>query len=170
MTPRERSWSAAPQTRENESPYPPSTPNSPTSETSEDTTSHPADTSHAADYAPAAETSDPDHATNGPDVDVTADGAGRELASSGYRVGASRAKGPDPYSRFDDDREPPSNVRHFPTRDRELGDVLKLSGLLGPSTKDGSGPTSDPANSSDKTPNEESDDLSKTARSSDDSE
>ena len=61
------------------------------------------------------------------------DSAGRELASSGYRVGAPRAQGPDPYARFESGQTPPSNVRHFPTPDRELGDDLKLSGLLGPS-------------------------------------
>lgn len=58
---------------------------------------------------------------------------GRELSLSGFRVGAPRAQGPDPYERFASGSEPPSNVRHFPTRDRELGDELKLSGLLGPS-------------------------------------
>jgi ABC-type transporter Mla subunit MlaD len=59
-----------------------------------------------------------------------------EVAQSGYRVGAPRAQGPDPYSRFDGDAETPSNVRHFPTRDRELPDDLKLSSLLGPSSND----------------------------------
>ena len=61
------------------------------------------------------------------------DSAGRDLALSGYRMGAPRAQGPDPYARFEGSETPPSNVRHFPTRDRELGDDLKLSGLLGPS-------------------------------------
>lgn len=58
---------------------------------------------------------------------------GRELSLSGFRVGAPRAQGPDPYERLAKASEPPSNVRHFPTRERELGDELKLSGLLGPS-------------------------------------
>lgn len=58
---------------------------------------------------------------------------GRELSLSGFRVGAPRAQGPDPYERLATASEPPSNVRHFPTRERELGDELKLSGLLGPS-------------------------------------
>lgn len=58
---------------------------------------------------------------------------GRELSLSGFRVGAPRAQGPDPYERLASGFEPPSNVRHFPTRERELGDELKLSGLLGPS-------------------------------------
>ena len=62
--------------------------------------------------------------------------AGRDTpAPPGYRLGAPRAQGPDPYSRFDGGSAPPSNVRHFPTRDRELGDDLKLSGLLGPSDR-----------------------------------
>ena len=53
---------------------------------------------------------------------------------SGFRVGAPLAQGPDPFARFDKKpEEQPSNVRQFPTPDRELGDDLKLSGLLGPS-------------------------------------
>lgn len=62
--------------------------------------------------------------------------AGRDTpAPPGYRLGAPRAQGPDPYARFEGSSAPPSNVRHFPTRDRELGDDLKLSGLLGPSDR-----------------------------------
>lgn len=57
----------------------------------------------------------------------------RESTLPGYRLGASRAQGPDPYERFDSTGTSPSNVHHLPTRDRELGDDLKLSGLLGPS-------------------------------------
>ena len=52
-------------------------------------------------------------------------------------MGTPRASGPDPYARFDEaaaDAE--SNVRHFPTPDRELGEELKLSGLLSPSGND----------------------------------
>jgi len=60
--------------------------------------------------------------------------------ASGYRVGAPRAQGPDPYGRFEGESEPASNVRHFPTPDRELGDDLKLSGLLGPSHHHGPNP------------------------------
>lgn len=76
-------------------------------------------------------------AAAGDDADAS---TGRDLALSGYRMGAPRAQGPDPYERFDSAETPPSNVRHFPTRDRELGDDLKLSGLLGPS---GAGPEDD---------------------------
>lgn len=64
----------------------------------------------------------------------TADGPlGRELSLSGFRVGAPRALGPDPYERLAKGDPPSSNVRPFPLRERELGDDLKLSGLLGPS-------------------------------------
>lgn len=162
---RERNWSAAPQARE------------------ENPNVHSVENSTVAHHAPVAETSDSAHTppyvpdpdntpSNTPDStsDGTSDSAGRELASSGYRVGAPRAKGPDPYGRFDEDLEPPSNVRHFPTRDRELGDELKLSGLLGPSSNDRSTSTSTQSRASGKTPIEESDDLSETARSPDDSE
>jgi len=158
--PRERSWSEAPQARE------------------ENPNVHSVDNSKAAHHAPAAETPDSAHTPYVPDPDNTSDNtsdgtsdsAGRELASSGYRVGAPRAKGPDPYGRFDEDHEPPSNVRHFPTRDLELGDELKLSGLLGPSSNDRSTSTSTQSRASGKTPIEESDDLSEIARSPDDSE
>jgi len=57
----------------------------------------------------------------------------RDFAGTGYRVGTPKAQGPDPYQRFDrSEEETPSNVRHFPTPERELGQDLKLSGLLGP--------------------------------------
>ena len=72
-----------------------------------------------------------DEASSSAETDETT--ADRELTRSGYRLGAPRAHGPDPYARFDNAEEPPSNVRHFPTRERELGEDLKLSGLLGPS-------------------------------------
>jgi hypothetical protein len=65
---------------------------------------------------------------------------GRELSLSGFRVGAPRAQGPDPYERLANGAPPPSNLRHFPTRERELGDELKLSGLLGPSVPGGGAP------------------------------
>jgi len=84
-------------------------------------------------HAPVAD----DHATtttttttpNPEDEDAT----DRESNGSGYRVGAPRAQGPDPYRRFERETGAPSNLRHFPTRDRELGGTLRLSGLLGPS-------------------------------------
>ena len=47
-------------------------------------------------------------------------------------MGNPRAQGPDPYARFDESGDGASNIRHFPTPDRELGDNLKLSDLLGP--------------------------------------
>ena len=75
----------------------------------------------------------PERDAKSPREDVAGDSTGRDLAVSGYRMGAPRAQGPDPYERFDSADSSLSNVRHFPTRDRELGDDLKLSGLLGPS-------------------------------------
>lgn len=78
--------------------------------------------------------------TDAADDTGAGDGLGAELSRSGYRMGAPRAQGPDPYARFEKGEAPPSNLRHFPTRDRELGDDLKLSGLLGPS-----GPVADDA-------------------------
>jgi hypothetical protein len=48
-------------------------------------------------------------------------------------MGAPRAEGPDPYARFEGKPAPPSNLRHFPTPDRALGENLKLSDMLGPS-------------------------------------
>lgn len=57
----------------------------------------------------------------------------RDATRSGFRLGEPRALGPDPYDRLEREAAGPSNVRHFPTRERELGDGLKLSGLLGPS-------------------------------------
>jgi hypothetical protein len=62
----------------------------------------------------------------------SSDSTGRDLAVSGYRTGAPRAQGPDPYERFDAPAERPSNVTVLATHDRKLGDPLNLSGLLGP--------------------------------------
>lgn len=59
---------------------------------------------------------------------------GRDLPLSGFRMGTPRAQGPDPYARFDEAEDgTDSNVLHSPTADRELGEELKLSELLGPS-------------------------------------
>ncbi|MBW1881932.1 MAG: methyl-accepting chemotaxis protein [Deltaproteobacteria bacterium] len=58
-------------------------------------------------------------------------------SGSGYRLGAARAQGPDPYDRFDDTKDTkdtnqaPANLPHFATPERELGEELKLSDLLG---------------------------------------
>ena len=79
---------------------------------------------------------------------------GRDLTHSGYRMGSPKAQGPDPYARFDGEEDQASNVRHFPTRDRELGDDLKLSGLLGRSGGD------DPESSEPKKSRDESSDES----------
>jgi hypothetical protein len=83
------------------------------------------------------------------DSNPTRDGAQRGNETSGQGVGTPRAQGPDPYSRFDGDPEPASNIRRFSTSDREPGDDLKLSGLLGPSTGDDRGPASARSKSSD---------------------
>lgn len=110
----------------------------------------------------------------GNDLDVgttgAGNGAGRELASSDYHVGAARAQGPDPYARFDNDHETPANIRHFPKRDHERGDDLKLSGLLGPSARDDSMSEDVQSDSSVENASDTSDEHSTTARSSDDSE
>jgi methyl-accepting chemotaxis protein len=66
-----------------------------------------------------------------------------ELSGPPYRMGTPRAQGPDPYARFDD-APTASNVRHLPTRERELGDELKLSELLGPSPGKGADDDPDP--------------------------
>jgi hypothetical protein len=73
----------------------------------------------------------------------SSDSTGRDLAVSGYQTGAPRAQGPDPYERFDSPDEGPSNVTASATQDRELGDHLKLSGLLGPSGGSRGGPPED---------------------------
>ena len=65
----------------------------------------------------------------------------REISDTGYRVGAGKAMGPDPYQRFDHGEEEPSNIRHFPAPERELGQDLNLSGLLGPRSDDSSSDT-----------------------------
>lgn len=72
--------------------------------------------------------SDPDKSVDTPVLDSTQ----RDSALSSYRLGAPRAQGPDPYARLEGGAAQPSNLRHFPTPDRELGENLKLSDLLGP--------------------------------------
>jgi methyl-accepting chemotaxis protein len=167
-TPRERSWSPASQPRGNESRH------SPSSEFFEDSDADSGTTSTAymngSSRPEGVEASGLNRTEDGLDTDAARDSAGRELASSGYRVGVARAQGPDPYARSENDHEAPSNVRHFPTHDRELGDDLKLSGLLGPSTRDDSNSESVPSNSSGKTSNNQSDEHGTADRSSDDSE
>ncbi len=150
LAPRERSWAAAPDPRplaERPGPSPAhaglATPNATGSPVSPPA---PAMTAALrADERPSRPEPGPERpAERAPDrgADLASvDGPiGRELSLSGFRVGAPRAQGPDPYERFASANEPPSNVRHFPTRERELGDELKLSGLLGPSTPPAAGP------------------------------
>jgi methyl-accepting chemotaxis protein len=57
------------------------------------------------------------------------------LPLSGYRLGTPRAKGPDPYARFDEESSSPSKIRPFPTQEHDPREGLKLSGLLGPSDR-----------------------------------
>ena len=103
-------------------------------------------------------------------ADATREGAERGPESSGFRVGEARAQGPDPYSRFEGNQGASSNVRPLPPRDREAGDDLKLSGLLGPSSGDGSTSPSTTPKSRDKTPDKTSDKHSESEPTSDDSE
>jgi len=151
--PRERSWSPAPQARRDHAEQEPTEHSSspaPSEGSVDDASAFPTP-SDAADArlesgdtipseAPTAQPGSPDVDDSSPHPDHAADtsapGLGGELTGSDYRMGAPRAQGPDPYGRFEGDAEPPSNVRHFPTRDRELGDDLKLSGLLGPRNED----------------------------------
>jgi hypothetical protein len=98
------------------------------------------------------------------------DDAGREFTGSGYRVGTARAQGPDPYGRFEGGDEESSNVRHFPTRDREVGDELKLSGLLGPSTNGENSSVKGKSNRSRKASRKASRKRGDSSKSSDDSE
>ena len=136
LAPEERSWSAAPLDRRAVEPtHPrPAAPTSPLAAAAGGRapgppamSSPPSPSSASASSASSSSSSSPPPAA--------ADGPlGRELSLSGFRVGAPRALGPDPYERLAGAGASPSNVRHLPTRDRELGDDLKLSGLLGPST------------------------------------
>ncbi len=160
-TTRERSRSPAPQARESETSH--SSPSPITSDTGPDSS----DASNTSSGPHAREASDPDRAAD--DVAVTPDSVGREPARADYRVVAPRAQGPDPYGRFEGNPEAPSNVRHLPPHDRQLGDDLKLSGLLGPSTRNDSTPAGTKSNSSGKNPRKKSGKRGKSARSSDDS-
>ena len=145
LPPRERSWSPAPGDRPGPSMSAPTPATAPPTTPATRLPEAPAAGETAAPAtraatAPALERSAaPAGADRGADLAAIDGPIGRELSLSGFRVGAPRAQGPDPYERLATGVEPPSNVRHFPTRDRELGDELKLSGLLGPSGPLGSG-------------------------------
>ena len=124
--PRERTWAAAPEARPtSERPAAPATLAPATALTPLTASTAPLAGERSANSERASD--------RGADVASVDGPIGRELTLSGFRVGAPRAQGPDPYERLAGTSEPPSNVRHFPTRERELGDELKLSGLLGPS-------------------------------------
>ena len=161
--PRERSWSPAPTQRGPDSAYSgsrrfDSESRNPASETPDPNgTTQTSDPTQTIGYGGTDST--PDNHREGPDDhtgresrDSLSDAdssSGRDLARTEYRVGSPRAQGPDPYSRFDNEDETPSNVRHFPTPDRELGDGLKLSGLLGPSSNESTDGASNQASEAD---------------------
>lgn len=156
IAPRERSWSPPAEARGRE------ISGSSASPTPRDAGLNPFDAAHNADR---------------PSLDRSADDAGStrdhsepEKPSPGYRVGTARARGPDPYSRFDSDLEPTAIDRQFPSGSRELGDNLKLSGLLGPSTNDDRANPDDESESADSNAREDSDERGKSARTSDESE
>jgi ABC-type transporter Mla subunit MlaD len=159
---REHSWPPAPHTRESESTAAPPLRNP------EDVMLNPTGPSEASISPDRAHASAPDRGADA--ADATREGAERGPEPSGYRVGEARAQGPDPYSRFEGDQAASSNVRPFPTREFEAGDDLKLSGLLGPSSGDGSTSASTTPKSPGKAPNEKPDKHSKSERTSDDSE
>ena len=161
--PREHSWSPAPQARGSESSH------SPPSHISDDADLNSMDASNTSNGPNSGKAFGLDQAAD--EVEDTPDSAGRELASSGYRFGAPRTQGPDPYERFEGDHEPPSNVRSFPPRDGEPGDELKLSGLLGPRTSNDLTPASRKSDPSGNTSRKKkSDKRRKSKRSSDKSE
>ncbi len=141
LPPRERSWSPAPGDRPSTvTPATAPATRLPDTPASSETPAQAIFAAPPATSAPALERAGgPAGADRGADLAAVDGPIGRELSLSGFRVGAPRAQGPDPYERLATGVEPPSNVRHFPTRDRELGDELKLSGLLGPSGPLGAG-------------------------------
>jgi len=145
--PRERSWSPAPSSERASEPEPPHSvsrfdrpPRDESPRFEEPPPRTPA--GDAATPSPSPSTSTSSFAANHDDEEPheTNESTARDLPLSGYRMGTPRAQGPDPYARFDDgsggDAGGQSNLRHFPTSDRELGDGLKLSGLLGRSEED----------------------------------
>lgn len=188
--PRERSWSPAPKNRDSEPSYS-ATGRSNSDGSFESDRAHPAkDISESTGITRApgpaqtigADTTDPvsgggrDDSESSEPISEADSNAGRDFGRTGYRVGSPRAQGPDPYSRFDNEDETPSNVRHFPTPDRELGESLKLSGLLGPSGRESTGDNDNPSEASESpetsgtAAGEDSSSSTGSARLSDDSE
>ncbi len=141
VPPRERTWAPAPEARPpvERPPAPAALPPASLSPAATASLGASAATAAAPTSPPAVSTASL-AGERGADLASVEGPIGRELSLSGFRVGAPRAQGPDPYERFASGSEPPSNVRHFPTRERELGDELKLSGLLGPSGPPNAGP------------------------------
>lgn len=106
-------------------------------------------------------------AGNGNDPHET---GGHPIASSGFRLGTAPAQGPDPYSRFTENPEAPSNPRNFQVGGRELGDDLKLSDLLSRNPGDEKKPTASKSTRPETKSKNASDPRDESSRSSDDSE
>jgi ABC-type transporter Mla subunit MlaD len=162
----DQSWPLAPHPRESESPA------APPLRKPEDVTANRTGHSGTSISPDRAHASAPDRSAEA--AEATREGAERGAEPSGYRVGEARAQGPDPYGRFEGDHAASSNVRPFPARDREAGDNLKLSDLLGPSSGDDSTSASTTPKSPGKAPDNVSGKVSgkhsKSARTSDESE
>ena len=143
-SPRERNWSPAPpdpgsdEAPDSRSERPPSTTASRSHSTSANSSLPTAPPTAPSQVAPPPQAGEDRSAPrsfprDGSEADDEQDSARAESTLSGFRMGAPRAEGPDPYARFEGKPAPPSNLRHFPTPDRALGENLKLSDLLGPS-------------------------------------
>jgi len=162
---RDRSWSPASQAHQTQSRY---------SQTSgpqaADSPEAPHPSNASGPDSPAEATAGLEASSNGNERDTPEGGGGRELGSSGFRLGAPRAQGPDPYSRFEGGQKEPSNVRHFPAPGRELGENLKLSGLLGRDPSDESKSTTKGSTPRKTKRRKASDARDKSSRSSDDSD
>ena len=70
------------------------------------------------------------------DIGATLENTGMELAGLEYDESAPQEHGSDSGDLFEDESEPPSNVRHLPTRDRELENDPELSDPHGSNTSD----------------------------------
>ena len=70
------------------------------------------------------------------DIGATLENTGMELAGLEYDESAPQEHGSDSGDLFEDESEPPSNVRHLPTRDWELENDPELSDPHGSNTSD----------------------------------
>jgi hypothetical protein len=69
-------------------------------------------------------------------IGATLENTGMELAGLEYDESTPQEHGSDSGDLFEDESEPPSNVRHLPTRDRELENDPELSDPHGSNTSD----------------------------------